>query len=72
MSIDGVRNNGLQLHTAVKLLGLREILRGEQALERSSKTWDIVRRDMKAFLSCLADVSLLIKGAWKLKRNTIP
>lgn len=72
MSIDGVRNNGLQLQTAVKLRGLWEILSGEQALERSSKTWDILRKDMKAFLSCLADVSLLIKGVWKPKRNTIP
>lgn len=69
MTVDGVRNNGMQLQTAVKLLELWEILSGEQALERSTKTWDILRRDM---FSCLADVFLLIKGAWKPKRNTIP
>lgn len=69
MTIDGVRNNGMQLQTAVKLLELWEILSGERALERSTKTWDILRRDM---FSCLADVSLLIKEAWKPKRNTIP
>lgn len=69
MTIDGVRNNGMQLQTAVKLLELWEILSGEQALERSTKTWDMLRRDM---FSCLADVFLFIKGAWKPKRNTIP
>lgn len=69
MTIDGVRNNGMQLQTAVKLLELWEILSGERVLERSTKTWDILRRDM---FSCLADVSLLIKEAWKPKRNTIP